>query len=104
MTIEAFEDGDETLCIQATRLDSDEAWVYQLSEARPVPDSWAGTPSADAVLPGDALVTVMAYDPEVEKPPCVYVERELEVTLSSMRVFLDRVAQHLDEVVSGKEG
>ncbi|MEV7553507.1 hypothetical protein AB0N89_28170 [Amycolatopsis sp. NPDC089917] len=104
MTIEAFEDGDERLCFQATRLDSDEAWVYQLREARPVPDSWTGTPSADAVLPGEALATVMAYDPEVGSVPCVYVGPGQAVTVTSMRVFLDRVAQHLDEVVSGDSG
>ncbi|MGW4832098.1 hypothetical protein ACWEOG_31235 [Amycolatopsis japonica] len=98
MAIEVFEDGDETLCFQATRLDGDEAWVYELSEVRPAPTSWAG-----AGLPGDALVTVMAYDPEVEKPPCVYFAPDEVVTLSSLRVFLDRVTEHLDKVVGGED-
>ncbi|MFJ8915623.1 hypothetical protein, partial [Amycolatopsis sp. NPDC102389] len=104
MAIEAFEDGDERLCFQATRLDSDEAWIYQLSEARPVPPSWIGTPSAGAVLPGDALVTVMAYDPEIEKPPCVSFAPGEVVTLTSLRGFLDRVAEHLDDLRWGGGG
>ncbi|WP_037306627.1 hypothetical protein [Amycolatopsis orientalis] len=98
MAIEVFEDGDELLCVQATRLDSDEAWIYQLSEARPAPSSWGGTSSAGAVLPGDALVTVTAYDPDVEKPPCVSFETGEVVTLTSLRRFLDRVTEHLADL------
>ncbi|WP_199551380.1 hypothetical protein [Streptomyces sp. N35] len=51
------------------------AWHFELSEARPAPVDWP----ASEHLPGIAAVTVLAFDPDEEKPPSVCFDGEQEV-------------------------
>lgn len=57
-------------------MDSEEAWVFEVSEARHAPASWAGTERKDALMPGMVTVAVVAQDPEVQAAPFVRFDPE----------------------------
>ncbi|MER5932500.1 hypothetical protein [Streptomyces sp. NPDC002054] len=96
MASEIWEDEGEYYCFQAAHVESDEAWVFELSEARQAPASWAGTEHQDAVMPGVVMVAVVAHDPDVEKPPFVRFDPEQPVPFELMKRFVSRVAEMLD--------
>jgi hypothetical protein len=96
MTSEVWEDEGDHYCFQSARVESDEAWIFELSEARRAPASWAGTPHQDAFMPGVVAVTVVAHDPAVEKPPYVHFDAEQSIPLTVLRRFVSSVTALLD--------
>ncbi|WP_225800249.1 hypothetical protein [Streptomyces sp. NK15101] len=100
MASEMREDEGEYYCFRSAHVESEEAWVFELSEARPAPASWAGTEHEGAVMPGVVMVAVVAHDAEVEKPPFVRFDPEQPVPFALMKRFVARVA----EMPDGLEG
>ncbi|MFI9329263.1 hypothetical protein ACIGZJ_17165 [Kitasatospora sp. NPDC052868] len=97
MASEVWEDEGDYYCFQTAHVESEEAWIFELSEAREVPSAWVGTPHQDAVMPGIVAVTVVAHDPDVEKPPYVRFDPEQTVPFTVLRRFVARVAEALDD-------
>lgn len=96
MTSEVWEDDGEPYHFQWAHVEAEEAWIFELSEGRRAPASWAGTPHEDAIMPGTMMVAVVAHDPDVEKPPYVRFDPEQAVPFELMRRFVGRVAEILD--------
>ncbi|MFB6888161.1 hypothetical protein ACFCX4_02460 [Kitasatospora sp. NPDC056327] len=93
MATEVWEDEDELYCFQSTHVDAEGAWVFELSEARRAPASWSGSASEGVVMPGVVMVTVVAHDPEEEKPPYFRFDPGQIVPFDVMKRFVDRVAE-----------
>ncbi|WP_331742753.1 hypothetical protein OG239_42295 (plasmid) [Streptomyces sp. NBC_00868] len=98
MASEVWEDEGEYYCFQSAHVLDEEAWIFELSEARRAPASWAGTEHQDVVMPGVVMVAVVAHDPDVEKPPFVRFDPEQPVPFSLMKRFVERVAEMLDSL------
>ncbi|MFC7220774.1 hypothetical protein ACFQLX_21825 [Streptomyces polyrhachis] len=86
-----WEDEGDFFCVLSTYVKSDEAWVFELSEARPGPVGWASSGNAQH-LPGRTAVTVMVHDEEVEKPPFVFFDGDQEMPFEMLRRFTEFVA------------
>ncbi|WP_433224654.1 hypothetical protein [Microtetraspora malaysiensis] len=89
-------DGDH-YCLLSTYVKSDEAWYFELSEARPAPTAWRNVSQCGDVLPGITTVTVVAHDPDVEKPPYVFFGGDQEFPFEVLSHFLTRVAKLLKD-------
>lgn len=72
MALETWEHDGDRYCLQSTYVKGDEAWYFELSEARPA--VWTASPRHDGFLAGPAVVTVIAHAPAVEKPPYVHFD------------------------------
>lgn len=98
MASEVWEDESEYYCFQSAHVQSEEAWIFELSEARRAPASWSGTEHEQAVMPGVVMVAVVAHDAEVEKPPFVRFDPQQPVPFALMKRFVARVAEMLDNL------
>jgi hypothetical protein len=83
-------------CMLSTYVSGDSAWYLELSEARPISVRSAGSRSRDEFAPGSAIVTVVSYDPEVEKPAGVYFGDNPELPFEVLKHFTGLVAQQLE--------
>jgi len=97
MPMEAWEHDGDTYCLQATRLG--DGWYFELGEARAAPTTRTDVPRTEDVLPGPVVATVIAYDPDEEKPPSVHFDTDRELPFEALRWFIAR-----RRVVAGNAG
>ncbi|MFE0381227.1 hypothetical protein ACFW1M_37990 [Streptomyces inhibens] len=95
MALATWEHDDDRYCLQSTYVKGDEAWYFELSEARPAPAVWTASPRHDDFLAGPAAVTVIAHDPAVEKPPYVHFDGAQEIPFDVLKHFTALVATTL---------
>ncbi|MFG1953578.1 hypothetical protein [Micromonospora sp. NPDC048830] len=79
-------------CAMSTEVVTGEGPItaHELSEARLIPPASAAATASPA--PGPAAVTVVAYDPEEEKPPMVSFDAGEAVPFAVLRHFVALVA------------
>ncbi|WP_329073890.1 hypothetical protein [Streptomyces niveus] len=85
MALETWEHDGDRYCLQSTYVKGDEAWYFELSEARPA--VWTASPRHDGFLAGSAVVTVIAHAPAVEKPPYVHFDGTQEIPFDVLKHF-----------------
>jgi hypothetical protein len=95
MALETWDHDGDRFCMQSTYVEGDEAWYFELSEARPAPAVRTGSTHHDDVLPGLTAVTVIAHDPAVEKPPYVFFDGAQEIPFDVLKHFTALVATAL---------
>ncbi|MFI6967201.1 hypothetical protein [Streptomyces sp. NPDC050255] len=95
MALETWEHDGDHYCLQSTYVKGDEAWYFELSEARSAPAVRTASPRHDGFLPGPAAITVIAHDPEVEKPPYVHFDGDQELPFDVLKYFTTAVATTL---------
>ncbi|MDI2127777.1 hypothetical protein [Yinghuangia seranimata] len=101
MALEFWEDDEDRYCLSEISLHDGER-SFELSRARHGPAAWAGTPYADDLLPGQAVVTVVQHGPDHYEPdetpaPMLYCDSETWIPMAVMQWFTERVAARLAE-------
>jgi hypothetical protein len=86
---------DDHYCMLSTYLSGDDAWYFELSEARSISVRDAGSRLRDEFAPGSAVVTVVSYGPEVEKPADVYFGDNPGLPFEVLKHFTGLVAREL---------
>jgi hypothetical protein len=91
-----WEFDEDHFCMLSTYVSGDDAWYYELSEARPTSKPGNEIRPRDGFAPGPAVVTVVSYDAEVEKPADVYFGANPGLPFEVLRHFTELVAQELE--------
>jgi hypothetical protein len=80
--------------ISAGYLGDEDAWMLELSEAKPAPASWSTIPGAGTHLPGDTFLTAMVPDEDPKREPTLhlYAPEGHEVPYEIMLWFMENVA------------
>jgi hypothetical protein len=91
-----WEFDEDRFCMLSTYVSGDDAWYYELSEARSTSIPGDGIRPGDGFAPGPAVVTVVSYDVGVEKPADVYFGANPGLPFEVLRHFTELVAQELE--------
>jgi hypothetical protein len=97
MAMETWEHYGDYYCLQSTYVKSDDAWYFELSEARPALTTWSESPQAGDLLPSPAAVTVVAHNPSLDIPPTVYFASEQQIPFEVLTYFTELVNDALDD-------